>query len=209
MNILIYGKGDFAKIIYQYLKRDKKYKVLGFCVDKEYIDKDIYLGLPLFDVDNIASKFDMHNTYVYVAVGYSSMEARQKMFDKAVSFSFKFTNIICEGVNIDSSVNIGSNNIFMPGVIIEPFTKIGNNNIFWSSSLVCHDVTIGNHNFFAAKTIIGGFSKVRDRNFLGFSVVVIDNINISSNILLGASSLVIENIGVAGTYHGTPAKYKH
>lgn len=209
MNIVIYGKGDFAKIVYHYLKQDSKYKVLGFCVDKEYLAEDVYLGLPVFDVEKISTQLDISNLCVFVAVGYSFMEARQKMFDKAVYLGFSFTNIICEGAIVDTSVDIGDNNIFMPGVIIEPFTKIGSNNIFWSSALICHDVVIGSHNFFAAKSIIGGFSKVLNRNFLGFSVVVIDNIKVDNNVVIGASSLVLNNISIAGTYYGNPAKYKY
>lgn len=209
MNVVIYGKGDFAKLVLHYLEKDSNYNVVGFCVDEKYIGEGFYLEYPVYNVDKISNELDVNDMVFFVAVGYSSMVARKKMFDKAQSLGFKFINIICEGASIDNSAELGTNNIFMPGVTVEPFSKVGNNNIFWSGSLVCHDVIIENHNFFAAKSIIGGFSKVSECSFFGFSAVVVDNITVGSDVVLGASSLLLEDILSSGTYHGSPAKYKH
>lgn len=206
MNILIYGKGDFAKLILTYLNDDKNYNVIGFCADPSYVDSPEYLGYPLYNIDEVSESLDVENMGFFVAVGYSSMSAREVMFNKVVSKGYRLINIYCKGSNIHHTVETGVNNIFMPQTLIEPFSKIGNNNIFWSSSLICHDAKIKDHNFFVSQTIVGGFSKIGSCNFLGFKSTVIDNLTIHNFIVLGAASLLLSDALQQGKYIGIPAK---
>lgn len=208
MNILIYGKGDFAKLILTFLKDDENYNVIGFCADPNYIDAPNYLGYPLYNINEISSLMNVENIGFFVAVGYSSMSAREVMFNKIASKGYQLINIYCKGSNIHHTVETGVNNIFMPQSLVEPFSKIGNNNIFWSSSLICHDTEIKNHNFFASQTVVGGFSKVGNCNFFGFKSTVVDNLTINDFIVLGASSLLLTDALKEGKYIGIPAK-KH
>lgn len=206
MNVIIYGKGDFAKLILHYIQLCEKYNIVGFCVDAPFHDDDIYLGYPLYNIDEIDEEIDTVQLKAFLAVGYSSMPIRESMFNKLVAKGFEIINIICEGAKIDKTVDLGVNNIFMPNVLIEPFAKIGDNNIFWTNALVCHDTIIGSHNFFASNTVVGGFSKINDRNFFGFGSIVADNLKVSSGNILGASSTLLKSINIQGKYLGSPAK---
>ena len=206
MNILIYGKGDFAKLILTYLNDDENYNVIGFCADPSYVDSPEYLGYPLYNIDEVSESLDIENIGFFVAVGYSSMSAREVMFNKIVSKGYRLINIYCKGSNIHHTVETGVNNIFMPQTLIEPFSKIGNNNIFWSSFLICHDAKIKDHNYFASQTIDGGFSKIGSCNFFGFKSTVIDNLTIHNFIVLGAASLLLSDALQQGKYIGIPAK---
>ena len=206
MNIIIYGKGDFAKLVLHYLKSSAHYKVIGFCVDADVLESSSYLDYPLYDIDEVHNFISINEVKFFLAVGYSSMPARAAMFNKIYNKGFELINIFCEGALVDPSVIIGMNNIFMPKVFIEPFSTIGDNNIFWSNTLICHDVKISNHNFFAANTVIGGFCKIGSGNFFGFNATVVDNLTINDNAVLGAASLLLSNIDKQGKYLGTPAK---
>lgn len=206
MNILIYGKGDFAKLILAYLNDDENYNVIGFCADPSYVDGSEYLGYHLYNIDEVGEFLDVENIGFFVAVGYSSMSAREVMFNKVASKGYQLINIYCKGSNIHHTVKTGVNNIFMPQTLIEPFSKIGNNNIFWSSSLVCHDTEIKDHNFFASQSIVGGFSKIGSCNFFGFKSTVVDNLTVYNFIVLGAASLLLSDALQQGKYIGIPAK---
>lgn len=206
MNILIYGKGDFAKLILTYLNDDEQYNVIGFCADSKYVDGPEYLGYPLYNIDQVSEFIDVESTGFFIAVGYSSMSARKMMFDKVATKGYRLINIYCRGSNIHHTVETGVNNIFMPQTLIEPFSKIGNNNIFWSSSLICHDTEVKDHNFFASQSIVGGFTKIGSCNFFGFKSTVVDNLTVDNFIVLGASSTLLSNALQEGKYFGIPAK---
>lgn len=206
MDILIYGKGDFAKLILTYLKDDENYNVIGFCADPNYVNASEYLGYPLYDIDEVNEFVDVESVSFFVAVGYSSMAAREIMFNKLFNKGYKLINIYCKGCSIHHTVEIGVNNIFMPLTLIEPFSKIGNNNIFWSSSLICHDTKIKDHNFFASQSVVGGFSRVGSCNFFGFKSTVVDNLKVQDFIVLGATSLLLSDANKQGKYIGIPAK---
>lgn len=206
MKTIIYGKGDFAKLVLHYIKSNPKYEVVGFCADSAFVKSKKYLNYPLYDIDKVQDFIDTKEVRFFLAVGYSSMPAREAMFKKIYNKGFKLINIYCENTFIDDSAEIGVNNIFMPKVLIEPFSKLGNNNIFWSNALICHDVEIGNNNFFASNTVIGGFSKIGNNNFFGFNSTVIDNITVGNNSIIGAMSLLLSNIDQPGKYLGIPAK---
>src|SRR5690606_17768443 len=131
MKLIIYGKGDFAKLVYHYVCNYTKYEVIVFCVDVDFIDGNKYLGVPLLRVDEISSVYDKHEVKLFLAVGYSLMFLREEMFRKAQKTGFEFINIVCENVMIDMSASVGVNNIFMPNVVVEPFVALGDNNVLW------------------------------------------------------------------------------
>ena len=206
MDIVIYGKGDFAKLILHYFNTDSDKKVCAFCVDKKFKDADTFCELPLIDIDEISNFFPSSHYSAFVAVGYSCMRTRFKMFEKIKSKGYKTVNYISSKALVDSSVEVGENNVILPGSIVEPFTTIGDNNILWSSVNICHDVVIRSHSFFATQSLVGGFSKIDDGCFIGFNSTIIHNISIGKESLIGSKSLILKDTDEYSKYIGVPAK---
>jgi len=204
--IIIYGKGDLAKLIFYYLNTDSDYKVVAFCVDKDYLDSESFLGLPLISIDNIEKYYPPKNYKSLVTVGYKNMRARKEMFLRMKSKGYSFINYISSNSIVSNNVRFGENNIILDGCIIEPFVEIANNNILWSSVTVCHNVKIHSHCFIASRTLIGGFSEIKDNCFLGFDSTIIQNIVIEEETLVGAKSLILKNTKKSTKYIGIPAK---
>lgn len=205
-DIIIYGKGDFAKIILHYLQQDSVFNVVAFCVDKAYIDNDTFCDLPLIAFDDIESKYPSDAFKAFVAVGYSNMRARKTMYEKIKTKGYDCINYISSNALIDSSVEIGENNVILANTVLEAFVKIENNNIIWSSCNICHDVKISSHSFFASQSLIGGFSKIKNNCFIGFNSTVLQNIILEKETLVGAKSLVLKNTQEYTKYMGNPAK---
>ncbi len=205
-DIVIYGKGDFAKLILHYFNTDSDYNVVAFCVDSKYLDSDSFCDLPLFAFEDIEQKCPPKKTEAFVAVGYSNMRARKIMFDKIKSKNYKCINYISSKSIIDSSVEVGENNVIFSNTVVEPFVKIKDNNIIWSSCNICHNVNIESHSFIASQSLIGGFSSVKDSCFLGFNSTVLQNVTLAKETLVGAKSLILNNTEEHGKYLGSPAR---
>lgn len=67
-DILIYGNGKIAKVIYQFVK--KQFNVVAFTVDSEFIDEDNIEGLALIPFENIQNRYNVLLQNDYCAFGY-------------------------------------------------------------------------------------------------------------------------------------------
>ena len=204
-DIVIYGKGDFAKLMLHYFNTDSNYNVVAFCVDSKYLDSYSFCALPLSTFEDIEQKFPPSKTEAFVAVGYSNMRAKKEMFEKIKLKNYKCVNYISSKSVIDSSVELGENNVILSNTVVEPFVKIKDNNIIWSSCNVCHNVSIESHSFIASQSLIGGFSSVKDNCFLGFNSTIIQNVTLAKETLVGAKSLILRNTEEYSKYLGNPA----
>ena len=205
--VIIYGCGDFAKQMYWYFNYDSKYKVIGFCVDAQFMTERMFEGLPVYSFENIEEKFPPSKYKMFVAVGYSKMRNRQQMFQKAKSKKYELINYISSSAKVAIGTIIGCNNVVLSNVTIEPNAWIQDNNIIWSSVTICHDVILGNHNFIAAGVIIGGFTEVKNLCFVGFNSTIIQNLIISDEVLIGANSLQLKNAQKYSQWYGNPSRF--
>lgn len=205
-DIVIYGKGDFARLMLHYLNTDSDYNVVAFCVDKAYLDSYYFCDLPLVSYEDIEKTYPPNEFKVLLAIGYSNMRARKAMYEKLKSKKYECINYIHSSSIIDSSVKLGKNNIILGNTIVEPFVEIGNNNIIWSSCTISHNVEIDSHSFFASQIVLGGFSKVKDNCFIGFNSTIIQNVTLEKETLIAAKSLVLKNTKQFTKYTGNPVK---
>lgn len=205
MRIIIYGIGSFSELLYHYLSQEKKYSVIAFCVDKQYItDKEKY-GLKVIPFENIEVSYPPKLYYMLVSVGYAVMKNREFLFKKAKKKGYKLINYIHPSVNINNLV-CGENNIILENTVIEPFVEIGNNNIIWSSVNISHNVNIKSHSFISSQSLIGGFSIIQNNCFLGFNSIILQNIILEKETLVGANALILKNTKKYCKYMGSPAK---
>ncbi|KUM52481.1 acetyltransferase [Rheinheimera sp. EpRS3] len=203
--LIIYGVGDFAKLVKHMAEADGHYKVIGFCADRQYINSNYFLDLEVSPVDKLSEIYSKDETYIIVAAGYKSMLAREYMFETAKKTGFTMASVISKHACIDLSVNIGKNAIVFPGVQIEPFSVIGDNCIIWSSAVICHDSVVGDHCFIAAQSLLGGRAKIGKRSFMGFNSIILQDVSVGDDCLIGAKSLVTKDVPVASKCIGTPA----
>ncbi|TWI53576.1 sugar O-acyltransferase (sialic acid O-acetyltransferase NeuD family) [Pseudomonas duriflava] len=205
-NIIIFGASDFAQLMYYYLKfeSDSNNHLVGFCVHGEFLKEKEFCGIPVYPFEDIEKKFptDKHN--FLVAVGYSNMRYRKKVFDEVKKKGYRMINYIHPSVRI-RNVSIGENNIFLEGVIIEPFVNMGDNNTIWSKSLLCHNLKMGSHNYVAPGCIVGAGCDMGDLCFFGSSVATVNSIDIKDETYLVAGSVLLKSSMAHSMYRGNPA----
>jgi sugar O-acyltransferase (sialic acid O-acetyltransferase NeuD family) len=204
--LLIFGTTGLARLACWHAQREGM-NVIGFAVDAPGASPDARLPpLPVHAWDDAAARFDPRATAVFVAIGYRSMQARERVWRRVVDAGFSCASILSSAAWIADDAVLGDNNFVMPGAIVEPGCQLGSNNVLWSRVTLCHDSRIGSHNFIAAGTTIGGRVTLGERNFLGFSTTVLQDLRIGDDVLVGAASLVTHDLESLNEYRGTPAR---
>lgn len=203
--LIIYGLGDFAKLVRHLAESNNEYSVIGFCADAEFINQDKHLGLPVFPFDAVRDGCIENDAELIVAAGYKSMISREKMFERAKSTNLKIASLISKHAHVDATAKIGENTIIFPGAQVEPWVNIGKNCVIWTSAVLCHDSSIADHCFLAAQSLVGGRAKIGNRSFLGFNSTVLQDISIGNDCLVGAKSLVTKSISDSEKHCGAPA----
>ncbi|MET4161018.1 UDP-N-acetylbacillosamine N-acetyltransferase [Marinobacterium sp. MBR-111] len=204
-NLIIYGTGPLAKLLYYYLSDDSEYNVKGFCVNADYISESEFLGLPVVPFEEIEKTYPPTEYGMLLAIGYSKMRVRKKLFNDVKNKGYILVNYVHSSV-IKHNVVMGENNIIFAGCIIEPNVKIGNNNIIWSMTLLGHDCIIGNHNYISAKCLISGDSQIFDLCFIGNGATMINGLLVNNETCVGAASYLRKSTDEKGLYVGNPSK---
>lgn len=204
--LVIYGLGNFARMMRYYFSNDSKYDVVAYCADRKFITDNVFDELPVVSFEDVQDIYSCVDFVMFVAAGYSKMRTREIMFNKALSKKYHLATYISSKANVDNSVEIGVNNVVLQDTQIEPFCKIGENNILWSSVNISHDVEVGSHCFIASQSLIGGFSSIGDGSFVGFNSTVLQNIVLAKETLVGAKTLVLEDTAPFSRNIGIPSK---
>lgn len=206
MQVIIYGIGPFAELLYYYLKNDSSYEVVAFCAERAFIKEREFCYLPVLEFEDVEKTYSPNNYKMLVAVGYSKMRNRKLMFEKAKSKNYSLVNYIHSSV-ISHNLKLGENNIILAGCVVEPNVEMGNNNIIWSMTLLGHHCNIGNHNYISAKCLIAGQVNIKDLCFVGNGVNMINGVMIENETYLVAGSNIRKNTKEYGMYIGNPAKF--
>jgi UDP-N-acetylbacillosamine N-acetyltransferase len=205
MNLVIFGTGDFARLVCHYCGDLRDLEVCAFTVHQNRIAMDSFCGKPIIPFERIEHTFPPSLFGMFSAIGYRTMRSRKIVYDQILGKGYDCINIVHPRAIVSGDLVMGKNNIIMPAAHIEPFISIGNNNIVWSDSLICHDSKIGDHNFIAAGSILGGRCNMEDCCFIGFNTTIVQNRFIANETLTGAKSLILHDTEPCSKYFGLPA----
>ena len=69
--VVIFGTGDIAEEVYNYLSFDSDYDVVAFVIDKKFIKKKSFMGKPIVAFDNVKKKYPPKSFNMFIAIGYT------------------------------------------------------------------------------------------------------------------------------------------
>ena len=78
--VIIFGTGQFAKIIHQYLANDSDIEVVAFTANESYIKDDNFCGLPVVPFEKIESSYPSSEYQMFVAIGYSDLNKKELVY---------------------------------------------------------------------------------------------------------------------------------
>lgn len=189
-DLIIFGNGDFARMMKYYIEKDDKRRVVAFAVNAEYITQGIFCDLPLVEFETIDTQYPPEQYDILLAIGNSKMnEVRKNVFRQCKQKGYTIASYIHSGCSIHCE-NMGEGNIILERCLVYPFTKIGDGNLFWDNVMIAHDCTVGNFNTLAAYTDLCGYVQIGNNSFLGKNCVIKEYTKIADYTLVGATAYV-------------------
>ena len=192
-NIVIFGVGDFARLLKYYIEIDDNRKVVAFTVDKEYINNDEFCELPVVEFETLEKEYSTREYEILIAIGNSKMnQVRENVFYRCKEKGYQVATYIHSSCSVHSK-DIGEGNIFLENCLIYPYAKIGNGNLLWDHVLISHDCVVGDFNTFSSYADLCGYVKIRNNGYFGKHCILNDYIEVESYTLIGAGAYAKNN----------------
>jgi len=206
-NIIIFGIGKIAEVAYYYLKNDTTVNIVGFTLEKEYLnDEYVKFELPIIEFENIEETHPPSEYTLFAPCSGTNLNKfRERIYSIGKQKGYKFYTYISSKSNVFTE-QIGENCFILEDNTIQPFTKIGDNCILWSGNHIGHHSTIENHVFITSHVVICGMCLIKNYCYLGVNSSIKDNITLEEGTVIGMSASVVKNTESNSIYIGIPAK---
>jgi sugar O-acyltransferase (sialic acid O-acetyltransferase NeuD family) len=199
--LFIFGTSDYASWAKDYFQENSRWEVVGFVVDREYIQEPFFEGLPVTDSAQVEQTYPVDEYDCYVAIGYKKMNrVREEKIRYFKDKGYILATYIDPSCRIASTVEIGENCFVMEHVALQPRVKIGIGVTLDSGVIIGHDSQISDNVYLAPGAVISGFVKVGKNTFVGANATVNDKINISEFTLVGAGAHLTKDTKQYGVY---------
>lgn len=189
--IIIYGIGKMAELVYYSFRYDSQYEVIAFCVDDAYLDvsQNTLFGRPVMCFTDVREQFPPESYLMHIAVGRN--DAREIIFNKVLEAKYDFANYICSKASVWPDLVLGRNVFIDQGSIVQPFVTIGDNCML-IIAVVGHHCHVGNHSLLSG-TILAGSATVGNNCFLGMHSGVKEGIRVGNHNIVGAGCFISKN----------------
>lgn len=188
--IIIIGTGLSAKQVYDFINIHKLYEIIGFAVDRKYINQNEYLGLPVYELESLRDTIDICNTEMFISLGWNYLNSqRRKLYERLKDEGYSFTNLISPLAVIKGKID-GEN------IWINDYSVIQSDAVIKSDVTIRESVLIGNgsiieeHCFVGVCSIVGGAAVVGKQSFIGMRGTVFDGTHVGEKCLVGACAVV-------------------
>lgn len=199
--LVIFGAGEIAELAHFYFSRDSAHEVVAFTVDKEYREKDSFLGLPLLDFEEVQQRFPPDNYHLFVALSYAKMnKLRAQKYFMVKQAGYQLVSYVSSRCTFLTDHQVGDNCFILEDNTIQPFVKIGNNVTLWSGNHIGHESVIEDHCFIASHIVVSGHVHIKQYCFIGVNATLRNSITIAPETLIGAGAIIMKDTIEKGVY---------
>lgn len=192
--LVLVGDSAFAELAHEYFEHDSDYEVAAFSVEKKYIKRDEFLGLPVVPFEDLEQRFDPSGHELFVAVVYSQLNRlRTRLAAIAKRKGYRLASYISPRASIWRNVTIGEHCFIFEDNTIQPFAKVGNNVVLWSGNHIGHHSTICDNCFISSHVVISGFCEVGENTFMGVNSTVADCVKIARDNWIGPGLTILKD----------------
>ena len=194
-DLIIFGIGKIADVVYYYAKEECGYNVVAFSVDESFKTVTVFKGLPVISFDNIEARYPSDKYDMFIAVGYHDLNSlRERKCMEALKKGYNLISVISPLSNLPSNVSTGWNCFIMPPTLVHPYVQIGNNVFIWNGAMVGHHSIVEDNCWLTSGCNISGNVKMGANTFVAVNATIGHSVKIGRNCFLGANSLVTKNL---------------
>jgi len=199
--IVIFGEGLYTEIVNQYFSDSDEYEVVAFTKDRDFINGDKYLGLPMVPFDEILEMYPPSEFVMHIALSYTDMNRlREKKYYEAKAKGYELVTFISPKCSWMTKEQVGDNCFIFEDNTVQPFVKIGNNVILWSGNHIGHHSEIKDHNFISSQVVISGQCTIESNCFVGVNSTIAHGVKIGKACLVGAGSIITKDTEEESVY---------
>lgn len=190
--IVIYGAGKIADVVYRYIALDRAFDVVAFTCDAAWLpEPKSFHGKRVVPFEEIEQQFPPARFSMLIALGYHSMNSvRAAKFTEAKAKGYRLESYVSSRAFAGDWLEMGENCVILDNVGIEPGARIGDGVALWSGVAIGHHARVGSHCWLAAGSTIGGSAVLGDRSFVGLGATIGHDVTLGSDCLLGAGAMV-------------------
>lgn len=207
-NIVIFGSGDHAKVVFYEIIKIKKYNIIGFIDNKNVNTVIISYNKKKYKILGKISELKKKKINFCGIIGVGSNFIRENIsidVEKNIK-NFFWEKIVSKNSLVSKNAIIGKGSFVASGSIISNGTKIGNHCIINTGSFIDHDNVFENFSSTGPRVTCGGNVKVGKGSHLGIASTINNNIKIGQNTVIGGASFVNKICKNNSTYVGVPSK---
>jgi acetyltransferase-like isoleucine patch superfamily enzyme len=204
MNVIIFGVGILAELIYKDIIKNTNDNVICFVSDEP--NKISFLELPHYSLNQFYTRFNFESVFVFIAIGPSKMNENRKLVyenlkNKGVKFyNYKSPFAIYDGT-MNDNVYIGNFSSIHESVIIGAGTFI------WEHVNISHDTEIKDFTYISPSVSVGSYVSVGNNSLLGMGSIIKPKIVIADKTLIGAGTYISTDTVRNGVYSPAPTKF--
>lgn len=208
-NIIIFGGGSSARVIFSELIGTRKFKIQGFLDNFSAKGKVIekFNGMNFRNLGKI-SEIKKIKKNIYGVIGVGDNYVRQKIFKEVIKYDkkFKWETVVAKTAIISHKVDIGKGTVIMPNVVINTGTKIGDHCLINTSCSIDHDNNFKDFSSTGPGVITSGHVNLGKCSHIGVGAIVKHGISIGNNTIIGGNSFVNKLCKSNCVYFGNPTK---
>jgi len=194
-DLVIFGVGKIAQVIFYYAKEECGFNVVAFCVDEQYKTVESFQSLPVVSFENVEKQFSPENYNMFIAIGYHDLnKLRQQKCNEALAKGYDLVNIISPAANLPKNVAVGWNCFIMPPCFIHPCVQLKNDVFVFSGAMVGHHSVIEDHCWLTSSCNIAGNVHIGANSFLAINATIGHSVSIGKNCFIGANTLITKDL---------------
>jgi sugar O-acyltransferase (sialic acid O-acetyltransferase NeuD family) len=192
---VIVGDSLFAEIAHEYFQYDSPYEVAAFSVERPYLTRTHFRGLPVVAFESLTQEFDPAECSVFVAITYGQLNRlRTRLVEAARASGFMLASYISSQAFVWRNVELGEHCFIFEDNTVQPFVRIGRNCVFWSGNHIGHHSTIGDNVFVSSHVVVSGSVRVGDNCFLGVNSTLVNDITVGHDVWLGPDVVLTRDV---------------
>lgn len=203
-DIVIYGTGKIADVIYRYIAFDRAFNVVAFTCDSAWMPPSkTFHGKPIVAFEEVERHFPPSRCGMLIAIGYHALNGvRAGRFAEAKAKGYRLESYVSTRAFAGDWLEMGENCIILDNVGIEPGTRLGDGVALWSGVVIGHHASVGDHCWLAAESTVGGNAVVGERCFVGLGAAIGHDVTLGADCLLGAGAMVSKSAHSGSVFIG-------
>ncbi|CAN5532763.1 acetyltransferase [soil metagenome] len=210
--VIIFGVSQWAELAHFYLTHDSPHEVVGFTLDRAYLQNTEYKGLPVVAFDEVEQHYPPSGYRMFIPMSFKKMNhARAEKYTGAKAKGYKLVSYISSKATTWPGFKCGENCFIFEDNTIQPFVAIGNDVVLWSGNHIGHHSTIKDHVMITSHVVISGCCTIEPYCFFGVNATVRDETVIARETLVGAGVVILKDTQEFEVYKAvaaTPAGFR-